>query len=268
MGGLGNQLFQIFTTISYAISCKQQFKFLYRDFNGNRKTYWNTFLINLKIFTELQFPKMKTVKENGFNFENIPKNNETENTLLYGYFQSYKYFEENFKSICKLIQLENQKNNIKNTYIYDYNNSVSIHFRLGDYKKLIDYHPVLNYDYYKNSIQYIISTKEKNKFDVLYFCEKEDNEIVVEIIQNLKTYYSECNFIKVDDKIEDWIQMLIMSLCKYNIIANSTFSWWAAYFNSNMDKIICYPEMWFGPKLSKNNTNDLFPDNWIKISVK
>jgi hypothetical protein len=58
--------------------------------------------------------------------------------------------------------------------------------------------------------------------------------------------------------------MLIMSCCKDNIIANSTFSWWGAYLNNHKDKIVCYPSQWYGPK--KNvSTKDLFPEEWIVV---
>jgi hypothetical protein len=273
MGGLGNQLFQIFAIISYSIEFKHSY-FFFNEENTigctHRSTYWNSLLNKVVLFN----------KEKNVNFHLILKEDPEyitktildfpidKNILLYGYFQSYKYFKENIKSICKLIKLENQQNNIKNIYSYDYQNSISIHFRLGDYKNLQDYHPILIYDYYKNSIQYILSTKERTHFNVLYFCEKEDNYIVEKTIQKLKIDFPDCTFTKIDDNIEDWYQMLIMSLCNYNIIANSSFSWWGAYFNSNIDKIVCYPERWFGPKLSKNNTNDLFPEDWIKISEK
>jgi hypothetical protein len=64
--------------------------------------------------------------------------------------------------------------------------------------------------------------------------------------------------------LEDWEQMLLMSLCNHNIIANSTFSWWGAYLNDNPGKIVCYPEHWFMPEVKKDVT-DLFEEDWIKI---
>ena len=57
-----------------------------------------------------------------------------------------------------------------------------------------------------------------------------------------------------------------MSSCNHNIIANSSFSWWGAYSNSNSEKIVCYPSVWFGPQCN-NSTQDLFPENWNKITI-
>ena len=68
-----------------------------------------------------------------------------------------------------------------------------------------------------------------------------------------------------DCDIDDWKQMVLMSLCDHNIIANSTFSWWGAYFNTNPKKIVTYPSKWFGEKLNHLNICDLFPIEWTQI---
>ena len=100
----------------------------------------------------------------------------------------------------------------------------------------------------------------------LYFCQKQDNNVVKKKIIILKEKFPQLTFIKASDEKEDWEQMLMMSCCEHNIIANSSFSWWGAYFNRNKDKIVCYPSVWFGSK-SSNNTKDLCPNEWIKTNI-
>jgi hypothetical protein len=265
MGGLGNQLFQIFATISYAITNEQPFCFLYEELLGNRVTYWSNFLQYLKKFTVLNLPEMQIIHERGFNYNEIPYNSDLRDIKIYGYFQSYKYFENKYNSICKLIKLEEQKSEIKNKYVYDYDKLISMHFRLGDYKNLQHFHPVMNYEYYNNCIKHIINETNNSELTILYFCEKEDEHIVEETINKLRDNYTSSKFIKIDFNIDDWEQVLIMSLCKHNIIANSSFSWFGAYFNSREDKIVCYPDVWFGYAFS-HNTIDLCPTTWYKIS--
>ena len=151
---------------------------------------------------------------------------------------------------------------------------ISMHFRLGDYKKLPDYHPILPLEYYTQSLKKIFEVlnqgkeekiHESRKMKILYFCEKEDNEDAQVKITILQKEFPNVEFIKAEDSIEDWKQMILMSCCKYNIIANSSFSWWGGYFNNDKDKIVCYPKVWFGHKLTHHNLNDLFPRSWIKI---
>lgn len=267
MGGLGNQLFQIFATISYAIKHKQSFTFLYSTVIGNRNAYWNNFLISLRNFTTHLKPQLLYIKESEFHYQELPDPPQNNHISLHGYFQSYKYFETCCNTLFRLIRLDDQKNAIKKKYNHNYDNLVSMHFRLGDYKHLQDCHPLMKYEYYRNSVQHIIDATKNIKLKILYFCEKEDEEDVQIIIDGLKTQFPECRFVKIDHGIVDWEQILMMSLCRHNIIANSSFSWWGAYFNCREDKIVCYPDVWFGPKLADiNDTRDLFPETWSKIS--
>ena len=274
MGGLGNQLFQIFTTISCAINTRQKFAFIDIDKLGGgqtiiRPTYWDNFLSKLKIFTTKMFPKMLVVKENGFRYN--PLNLlQGQNICLHGYFQSYKYFANNYQVICRMIGIEEIKHRVVSTanLNQDYlDTTISIHFRLGDYKKIQHYHPIMKLEYYANALSLITNISDETEIkNVLYFCEEEDILDVSEIINKVKNHYPNFTFIKASNSLSDWEQMILMSCCKHNIIANSSFSWWAAYFNTNPDKIVCYPALWFG-EVAGNDTRDLCPNEWHKLHV-
>jgi hypothetical protein len=189
--------------------------------------------------------------------------------MLFGYYQSYKYFENEKDSIFSLIRLRKQQENIKEEFPVldtDIIHQISMHFRLGDYKHIQECHPLMPYEYYEKSLETILQQRNQDKYIVFYFCQIEDNEVVSTIIQKLKSRFTNIDFMKMDDSIEDWKQLLIMSCCNDNIIANSTFSWWGAYFNDKSDKIVCYPSLWFGPRMP-NNTVDLFPPTWTKIDI-
>ena len=279
MGGLGNQLFQIFTTFAYCIRTNRKMVLPYSDLltvGKARITYWNTFLISLKKFTTftnstftndyLYF--LQSYNEPKFNYNPIP-NFSDDSIKLVGYFQSYKYFENEKNILFDFIGLTKQQNSIREEFKElldnESSNTISMHFRLGDYKDIQDCHPLMPYQYYESAILNIITARDLSKqFRILYFCEKEDIDDVEKIIKMLRKSYNFIEFKKVDNGIPDWKQMLLMSCCQDNIIANSTFSWWGAYFNQNEDKLVCYPNKWFGPKIT-NNTIDLFPKNWHKI---
>ena len=110
MGGLGNQLFQIFATISYSMYIDTTFSFpsnhLLFNKNNIRKTYWNTFLKNLQCYTIEDKPNYFLIREKCFEYNQLPY---IQNANLFGYFQSYKYFEYNYHSICNLIKLKKIK---------------------------------------------------------------------------------------------------------------------------------------------------------------
>jgi hypothetical protein len=266
MGGLGNQLFQIFAVISYAIKTNNDFQFKNDDILSggeaiSRKTYWRNFLLNLSN-TGYTILGHSIIRESDFRYNELPRI-EYSNIILSGYFQSYKYFQEHYNIICKIIDLNKRKQMVfQKTINVELDKTVSIHFRLGDYKKYPHHHPIMKYEYYKNALSYI--TNSTSITSCLYFCEDEDLQYVEETIDKLSLEYPNINMIRADNILDDWEQMILMSLCKYNIIANSTFSWWGGYFNENPEKIVCYPSIWFGPAIN-SDLSDLFPVDWIKI---
>jgi hypothetical protein len=273
IGGLGNQLFQIFATISYALKHKQVFCFTYKTMTGKRPMYWDNFLSTLKLFTNARMMSNVQIVDEPLYYSVVPNNQH--NIMLTGYFQNPAYFKEYYKPICRMIRLDEQKEKIKEIMPdIDFNNSISMHFRQGDYLLFPDHYKILTYEYYKNSLNHILKerrkrrdrkeTEEKEVSQVLYFCEDGDLLQVIDIIKQLKEVYPPVEFTRAPSDLEDWQQLLMMSCCQDNIIANSTFSWWGAYFNSNFEKIVCSPAQWFGPKINIK-MEELLPEEWIKI---
>ena len=272
VGGLGNQLFQIFTSLSYAIRTNEKITFLNSESVGTgitkiRNTYWKSLLYKLKPFLTNDFSNFVIIREKEFIFNDIISeihNNKITNinTCMYGYFQSYKYFQNNFEIIYRLLDIKKQKETvIKSSGISDLENTVSMHFRLGDYKLFPKIYPIMSYEYYKKSFLYL-QNQHICDLNVLFFCEDEDLDEVNIIIERLKNDFPKNTFNRAPNTLKDWEQMLLMSCCQHNIIANSSFSWWGAYLNSNPDKIVCYPEVWFA---NNTDTSDLCPLEWIKI---
>ena len=295
MGGLGNQLFQIFTAIATALRNNDTFFFLkYDTLGGNpghqRHTYWPTLFKGLSNYLkELddrsleEFEKMPSWNERGFAFSQVPTDTNNRTLRLTGYFQNDKYFKDKYAEICAILQLTEQKNQVRELYKNEswaadlIGNArknrilVSTHFRIGDYTATVDVHPVMTTEYYNRAISHIIEqTRETspNGVSFLVFYDPCDKCKVEQRIGELKTRFGrDIDFIFIEDTIPDCQQVLLMSLCDHNIIANSTFSWWGAYFNDNPDKIVCYPSIWFGPVLSYHDTSDLCLKTWHKISA-
>lgn len=259
-GGLGNQLFQIFACINYS---KNNYFFndtFFQEKNQTvkRNTYWNNFFSNLnnRIFNNKT--NFKLIGEEGFYYSEIPK--ELNFIILNGYYQSYKYFDNNYEDICKIIGINEKKIECREKYKYDYDNLCSIHFRYGDYKNNPNFHTNLDINYFRKATEIINNLSGINSF--LVFFEEEDREKVVKILDKMK---NKNNFILIDTTIPDYEQVILMSNCSHNIIANSSFSWWGAYFNDNPQKIVVRPIKWFGPAANNLNTSDLCPDEWISL---
>jgi hypothetical protein len=301
MGGLGNQLFQIFATISLSLSTGKVFLFPYSNTlttGMTRLTYWHTLLDGLLNNTtwktaETDNPRifsLPEIGEKGFEHDEmviIRANLEKKPACMHGYFQTYKYFEKHYETIIQLIGLRAKQEAIRNkttlmngqirpnvslggnnTPIVSLggNNTpiVSLHFRLGDYVSKQSHHPIMSIKYYVGALTRIIDEIGTETFRVIYFGEKDDESTIKVCIQILEKKFPYLEFVKADLD-EDWEQMLLMSLCDHNVIANSSFSWWGAYFNKNPNKIVCYPTIWFGPAMRNHNTKDLCPPSWVRI---
>ena len=277
-GGLGNQLFKIFTIISYCIDNCADYVF-YIDINGDRKYYWNTLFSNIghKVSNE------KHIAPPDYNYSETPNcYSETPNiynkipifnndTFLNGYFQNHKYFEHNINKIKDIIEIDEKINNVLIKYPeYTSNKTISVHYRMGDYKRISGF-PIKNTQYYIDSFKTLINRGvDIYDYEILYFCEEEDHITVsnynIEINDSLKELTGkDLRYKKVSDAIYDLEQLFIMTSAKHYIICNSTFSWFGAYLSSSNDSIVCYPEFWFGDQPLEF---DIGLNNWIKMVDK
>jgi len=266
-GGLGNQLFQIFATVAYALQRNRRFVLpnykgmLGIDRKSIRPSYWNTLFIKLAPYIKLP-DNVTNFKENeSHTYSKLPEYN---NICLKGYFQHLRYFNEYSDKIINLIGIKDFQEDIQKRYTIK--NTISLHVRIGDYKKSRNgFHNILPLNYYIKSLENIITKTNKDDWTLSYCCEDQDIDNVNDMARALQSNFPNLKFERLDNKLADWQQMIYMSCCQHNIIANSTFSWWSAYFNNNSDKIVCYPGKWFG---TNKDVSGMFDGlGWDRITV-
>lgn len=182
-----------------------------------------------------------------------------DNCYYDGYWQSYKYQTNDKISLnnVSLNAIYTSKINRELVNLIKNSNSISIHIRRGDYisiKRNNSIFSICSNEYYNNSIEYIRTKVENPVFYI--FCEVDDLNWAKDNFTGEQFKFITDNKVTTD--------LYLMSRCKHNIIANSTFSWWAAWLNSNADKIVIAPKQWYNGKLNLNTTN-LILDSWIQM---
>lgn len=175
-----------------------------------------------------------------------------DSTNLHGYFQSEKYFEHCKEELIETLKFKKEISEFAEREKKKYDGElVSVHVRVGDYKHMQMHHPVCQKDYYVKAMELFKGSKFLVFSDDLEHC-----RTMFEGMDDI--YYSESH--------SDSVDMCLMSLCDHNIIANSSFSWWAAYLNKNKTKQVVAPTKWFGPSYNGiNDTKDLYCKEWIKL---
>ena len=164
-----------------------------------------------------------------------------EDAYLDGYWQNEKFFPHVKKILKEKYIFMQQSIKTNNLYaMIQKEQSVSIHIRMGDYLVYNDvYGEICTKEYYQNAIEYIMEKIDSP----IFFVFSDEPEKAKDFLGNRKAIY-------VEKQEDDWCDMYLMSKCKHNIIANSTFSWWAAWLNKNYNKQIISPKKW------TNNSSD------------
>lgn len=220
----------------------------------SKNKYINFFLWKIRLITRALNKKHFVEKNLTFNldFFNISLG------YIEWYFQTEKYFKD-FETVIrndftftlplseKSLQIKGKIENL---------NSVSVHIRRWDYLKWNNHqtHWLCWIDYYKKAITYL----EEIYTDLTFFFFSDDIERVKQNIPLENAYYIDWN--SGNNSRQD---MQLMSLCKHNIIANSSFSRRWAWLNKNSHKIVITPKIWFANK--NLDATDIIPENWLKL---
>ena len=171
-----------------------------------------------------------------------------------GWFQNENYFKEYRNVLIKeLIPKKKIKITSRLRTVLSECNTVSMHIRRGDYKK---FNFILPIAYYEHAIEYI-----KNKIENPIFLVFSDD---IQWVATHIKFENEVIYVSQEEKLEDYEELLLMSKCKHNIIANSSFSWWGAWLNTNDEKIVIGPNRWFSTR-GKNAGYNIMPSEWIRL---
>jgi len=180
----------------------------------------------------------------------------SDNAIYYdGWWHNKRFFLDTISQIQFKQPLLNETNSVLIKEIIN-TQSVSIHIRRGDYLEPINaknYGGICTLDYYKKAIEIV----NRNFVFPRFYVFSNDIEWCK---ANLPL--EGAVFVTNNTGVNSWIDMYLMSHCKVNIIANSSFSYWGALLNKN-DNMVIYPQKWFN-----THTPDIFPTNWIGINGK
>ncbi len=282
IGGLGNQMFQYSFGKSLSIQNNTELKldrtflddkspkenFTFRDFEldvfqlkpiFSTKTEINSFFVP-SFFDKIRaiYTPKEVISEH---ILETPFSNTVSNKHLYfeGYWQNEFYFTKYSKEIREDFQFRHLPLGLNAELVKTIQNcnSISLHVRRGDYASnpvIQSVHGILGLDYYQKAILYL-KDKIENPH---YFVFSDDSDWCQSNLKiDFPTTYIDHNSGK--NSFED---MRLMSLCKHNIIANSSFSWWGAWLNAHSEKIVIAPEKWFS---NSAMPTEIIPLNWIKL---
>jgi hypothetical protein len=287
-GGLGNQMFQYAAAKSLASKKNTQ---LILDISS----FYRTEIPDLEVIRDFSLKKFSGVVEDTININNIESSTDfsflkekkiekilprfkrstfrekfyhfdktffktNESVYLSGIWQSPKYFvniqHEIIQSFIFRADIVNKV--VAKATEMRHSNSLSIHVRRGDYLRkpiILDWHGVMSKDYYLKAFDLI---SKRTQIDKVYYFSDEPEWVAEELIPHIPG-----EIVSDETSKSQYEDFYLLQNCQNQILANSSFSWWAAYLNPNPNKIVVAPKKWF--LNAPNNTKDLFPENWITI---
>lgn len=177
-----------------------------------------------------------------------------DNIYLAGYWQTEKYFSDIRESVLDVFHFPDFCD-ARNSAIEEEmrnSNSVALHVRRGDYieKHAARFGNICDKDYFMRAVSYI---KEQISNPVFYIFSN-DFTWAKNTFTGLEYRFIDWNNAALDD-------IHLMTMCKHNIIANSSFSWWGAWLNNNADKMVISPQTW----VNDLKTPDIWCEGWTRL---
>ena len=218
------------------------------NYNCNNTSIWDGFDISVPQL-DLGILKFKEVE---FPFEFVDGRVE-DFTDMIGYFQTEKYFDNAREEVRDQFKFKQSAIDGLDLSKYpDPSQCTALHIRLGDYESKRNFHPSQPAVYWQEAMEaaqqdhVVIFSDDKDKAEKMFG-------------NNKRVIYS--------DDSDPFVALYHMSLCKNNIICNSTFGWWGAWLGeaNAVDKVVVAPKLWFGPGHTSLNPKDIIPERWLKL---
>lgn len=261
-GRLGNQLFQFSSTFGIAKKLGYEVAFPKENVEHGSVEHFKDGVTRTVVFDlpkAFEIPEHllkenikldKQRKERFFHFdENLFAIED--NVDIEGYMQTDRYFSHCETELRSILTFKKEiRQTAEKLFPKVMGKTISIHVRLGDYVNLQAFHPVCEPDYYLKAAE---TFQNEHPYFIIF---SDDTD-------HCKKIYEESENVLYIDNKDPYVDLCLMSMCDHNIIANSSFSWWAAWLNTNQDKTVIAPKKWFGPAYEGiNDTKDLIPKNW------
>lgn len=241
IGRMGNQMFQIATAYAHSRRVNHPYGL------PSRASGSYTGEVYFHHLPKVPIRRFNIYVERSHAYHPIPLH--LTDAKLSGYWQCEKYFMEYRQEVIDLFKL----------VPIPMKAGCSIHIRLCDYVQFKDKHPPVSIAYLNDAISFI--KQETNTGHFLVF--SDDIQEAKGLLS--RTDHWDTAWFDYCEDIDPKIAIRKMSGCWYNIIANSSFSWWGAWLNPNPDKIVIAPKVWFGPGNSNLTDRDIVPEIWIRL---
>ena len=248
-GRLGNQLFFVAATMGIAKRNNTDYSF-HSDLGHSGIDYKSIFK---KKLPKTDYIPEKKYNQEGFGYCEIEI---TEDTELIGYFQSEKFFKNCEEEVREQFKFKKEIVDFVLTQYPEIENSASLHIRRGDYVNQPNHHPLMPLEYYS---QFLSEHKDEYKKIFIF---SDDINWAKEVYKGEKFIFPSF------DSNDDLYSFVLLSQSQSIVIANSTYSWWAAWLNDNRNKkIYCPPHnKWFGLMYDSLDTKDILPEDWNIIN--